>query len=85
MNTTIQAGKDIVIIDLNEFKRNGIDNNNKAFIAAMGNVGFDEINVLKYLALRKLGLDYDGEDYTQIVDGAEIWYAASNFFRNEAK
>ena len=72
-------------IDLNEFKRNGIDNEDKVFIEAMGDVGVEEENVLKYLALTKLGLDYEDEDSTLMQDGASIWSSAASFFRKEAK
>ena len=72
-------------IDLKEFKRNSIDNEDRAFITAMGSVGVNEENVLKFLALRKLGVDYDGEDYTLMLDGRAIWYIAASFFSKEAK
>ena len=69
-----------ITIDLNEFKRNGINNEDIAFITAMGNVGIEEENVLRYLALGKLGLVYDGDDYTLMLDGASIWRGAKHFF-----
>jgi hypothetical protein len=72
-------------IDVKEFKRNSTSESDRAFIAAMGSVGVNEENVLKFLALRKLGLEYDNEDRTFMWDGAEIWYAASSFFSKEAK
>ena len=72
-------------IDLKEFKRNSIDNEDRAFITAMGSVGVNEENVLKFLALTKLGLDYEDEDSTLMQDGASIWGSAASFFRKEAK
>ena len=71
-----------ITIDLNEFKSNAncLDNEDKAFIEAMGDVGIEEENVLRYLALSKLGLDYDGDDYTLMLDGSSIWGSAKQFF-----
>ena len=72
-------------IDVKEFKRNSTSQSDRAFIEAMGDVGVEEENVLKYLALTKLGLDYEDEDSTLMQDGASIWGSAASFFRKEAK
>jgi len=72
-------------IDVKEFKRNSTSQSDRAFIEAMGHVGVEEENVLKYLALTKLGLDYEDEDRTLMQDGASIWGSAASFFRKEAK
>jgi len=69
-----------ITVDLNEFKRNGINNEEKAFIEAMADMGVEEENVLRYLALRKLGLNYDGYDYTLMLDCSNFWNSAKNYF-----
>jgi hypothetical protein len=68
-------------IDLNEFKKQSTDDSDKAFIAAMGQVGGAEEDVLEFLVMSKLGLDYEGDDRVLFWDCASVWEAARKFYQ----